>query len=589
MVMARLLSVNVGLPSDIVWQGRTVNTAIWKTPVVGPRMARRLNIDGDGQADLAGHGGERRAVFVYQMESYRYWQQHLQREDFVYGQFGENFTIDGLPDAEVCIGDRYRIGGALFEVTQPRVTCYRLGIRMNEPEMAALVVKQGRPGFYFRVIEEGEVQGGDEVEKIASGAEAMSVFEINALLYWPGHPRDKLERALRIPALGSGWHASFEALLKQAEKGGSAATGNAGLSTPSGAPLAWEGFRPFEVAKKVRESETVVSLWLEPADGRPLAAAVAGQFVILRLGSAAGVGLMRSYSLSGGPGDAHYRVSVKREPHGAASDYIDGTVKVGDIIEASAARGAFTVRGGKTPIVFLSAGIGVTPVLAMLHGLVAEASGREVWWLYGARNGREHPFAKEVRDLVGRLAHGHSSILYSAPDMNDRRGLDFDAPGRVDMQAIKATGLPGDADFYICGPPRFMTDLTTGLAASGVSPERIHTETFGSGSSITPGIASKPSRRPHQPEGSARSGALVSFARTGFDVRWQPAFGSLLELAEACDVPVRWSCRTGVCHTCETGLVAGSVDYHPEPVDAPASGDVLICCSQPKGDIVIDL
>ena len=158
--MGRLLSVNVGLPRDIAWQGKTVHTGIWKTPVEGPRMARRLNIDGDGQGDLNGHGGERRAVFVYQMDSYRYWQNHLGRNDFVYGQFGENFTVDGLPDAEVCIGDRYRIGGALFEVTQPRVTCYRLGIRMNEPEMAALVVKHGRPGFYFRVLEEGRSTGG---------------------------------------------------------------------------------------------------------------------------------------------------------------------------------------------------------------------------------------------------------------------------------------------------------------------------------------------------------------------------------------------------------------------------------------------
>ena len=156
--MARLLSVNVGLPRDVAWQGKTVHTAVWKAPVEGPRMVRRLNIDGDGQGDLAGHGGEHRAVFVYQIDSYRYWQNQLGRKDFTYGQFGENFTVEGLSDAEVCIGDRYRIGGALFEVTQPRVTCYRVGIRMNEPQMAALLVAHGRPGFYFRVLEEGEVR-----------------------------------------------------------------------------------------------------------------------------------------------------------------------------------------------------------------------------------------------------------------------------------------------------------------------------------------------------------------------------------------------------------------------------------------------
>ncbi len=210
--MARLLSVNVGLPRDIAWHGRTVHTAIWKAPVQGRRMVRRLNIDGDGQGDLAGHGGEHRAVFVYQIDSYRYWQDRLGRSDFAYGQFGENFTVDGLADDEVCIGDRYRIGGALFEVTQPRVTCYRVGIRMNEPRMAALLVAHGRPGFYFRVLEEGEVEAGDEIVQVAAGPERMTVAEINALLYMPGHPRSELEKALRIPALSAGWRDSFRAL-----------------------------------------------------------------------------------------------------------------------------------------------------------------------------------------------------------------------------------------------------------------------------------------------------------------------------------------------------------------------------------------
>src|ERR1700689_5790100 len=180
------MSVNVGLPKDIPWKNRNVYTGAWKMPVKGRRMVRRLNVDGDGQGDLAGHGGEHRAVFVYQMDSYRYWQSELGRNDFAYGQFGENFTVDGLSDREVCIGDRYRIGGALFEVTQPRVTCYRVGIRMNEPQMAALLVARGRPGFYFRVLEEGEVGAGDEITRVASGSERMSVFEINALLYMPG-------------------------------------------------------------------------------------------------------------------------------------------------------------------------------------------------------------------------------------------------------------------------------------------------------------------------------------------------------------------------------------------------------------------
>jgi ferredoxin-NADP reductase/MOSC domain-containing protein YiiM len=586
--MGRLLSVNVGLPRDVTWQDRAVHTGIWKTPVEGPRMVRRLNIDGDGQGDLNGHGGERRAVLVYQMDSYRYWQNHLGRSDFTCGQFGENFTVDGLSDTEVCIGDRYRIGGALFEVTQPRVTCYRLGIRMNQPEMAALLVKHGRPGFYFRVLEEGEVEAGDEITRVASGPEHMSVSEIDALLYMPGHPGDQLERALRIPTLSAGWRKSLEALLTQERKGG-VTTGNAGLAAASGPPPAWRGFRPLRVARKVRESSDVISLGLEATDGQPIAAALPGQFVVLKWGPASAPALMRSYSLSGEPGAAYYRVSVKREDHGAASAYVSDAVQVGDIVQASAARGSFTLQPGDAPVVLLSAGIGVTPVLAMLHALAAEASTREIWWLYGTRNGREHPFAEEARGLLKALAHRHSHICYSSPDSADRPNVDFDAAGRLDMRVLQELNLPRDGDFYICGPSTFMSDLSAGLTGLGVAPGRIHTEMFGAGPSITPGVAAAPRRSPHLPAGAHGSGPMVSFARSGLNVRWGSSFQSLLELAEACDVPVRWACRTGVCHTCETGLVAGKIGYRPDPIDAPADGNLLICCSQPEGDVVIDL
>jgi ferredoxin-NADP reductase len=259
------------------------------------------------------------------------------------------------------------------------------------------------------------------------------------------------------------------------------------------------------------------------------------------------------------------------------------------VLDVSAARCSFTLRPGDAPVVFLSAGIGATPVLAMLHVLAAGASPREVWWLYGARSRREHPFAEETHALLKVLAHGRSNIRYSSPDPDDRPGLDFDARGRLDMRVLQELGVPRNADFYICGPPAFMSDLTVGLAVWGIAASRIHTEIFGAGPSITPGVAALPHRPPDQPAGPPGTGPLVSFARSGVNVRWGPAFQTLLELAEACDVPVRWSCRTGVCHTCETGLFVGAVSYRPDPVDAPADGNVLICCSQPRGDIVVDL
>jgi ferredoxin-NADP reductase len=438
------------------------------------------------------------------------------------------------------------------------------------------------------VLEEGEVEAGDEITQVASGPERMSVSEIDALLYRPGHPRDQLERALRIPMLSVGWRRSLEALLTQ-ERDGGTTTGNAGLNAAAGPPPAWHGFRPLRVSRKVRESGNVISLLLEPMDGQPVATALPGQFVVLRLEPASAPALMRSYSLSGEPGALYYRVSVKRETHGAAGAFIDDQLQIGDIVQASAARGNFTLRPGDTPVVLLSAGIGVTPVLAMLHALAADASTREVWWLHGTRNGREHPFAEETRGLLSSLPHRHSYVCYSSPDSEDRPNVDFDAAGHLNMEALQELDLPRNGDFYICGPSTFMSDLTAGLAALGIAPSQIHTELFGAGPSITPGIAASPRRQPHLPTGSVGSGPMVSFARSGLDVRWGPSFQSLLELAEACDVPVRFACRTGVCHTCESGLVAGTVGYRPDPVDEPAEGNVLICCAQPSGDVVIDL
>jgi MOSC domain-containing protein YiiM len=295
-----LRSVNVGLPKNVKWRGRTVYTAVWKAPVDGPVMVRRLNVDGDGQGDLGGHGGEQRAVFVYQLGSYKYWQELLGRDDFTFGQFGENFTVDGLPDDEVCIGDQYRIGEAMFEVTQPRVTCYRVGIRMGDPRIPALLVEHRRPGFYLRVLHEGRVRAGDEIVKVADGPQRMTVAEVDALLYLPGHPRARVERALRIPALSPGWQASFRAILDEPESG----TGNAGLAAAP-PPPAWPGFRPLRVTAIEPESATISSVRLADPTGAPVPAALPGQFLTIRLlPDPAGPHLLRGYSLSGRPGAA---------------------------------------------------------------------------------------------------------------------------------------------------------------------------------------------------------------------------------------------------------------------------------------------
>jgi ferredoxin-NADP reductase/MOSC domain-containing protein YiiM/ferredoxin len=582
--MGRLVSVNVGLPKDVAWRGKTIFTGVFKEPVTGPRRVGKLNVEGDGQGDLAGHGGEQRAVFVYQLGSYRHWEHELERDDFVHGQFGENFTIEGLDDDEVCIGDRYRIGSASFEVTQPRVTCYRVGIRMEDPRIPALLVSHHRPGFYFRVLEEGEVQAGEEILKLATGPEEMTVAEADALLYLPGHPRQQLLRALRIPALSIGWQTSFRALLE-----GDAARGNAGLSAAS-PPPAWAGFRPLEAMAVEQESDSVISVRFEDPDGKPLPAALPGQYLTLRIqANDAARPLLRNYSLSGPPDAGYYSIAVKREHDGAASGYLHDRLAVGDQLEVAAPRGTFILDESDDPVLLISAGIGATPVLAMLNALAEQRSAREIWWLHGARNGHEHSFAAETRTLLAGFPNTCVRVYYSQPGADDVEGRDFDKAGHLTPSLLLELEPPRNARAYICGPTGFMNEVSAALASIGLDAAQIHTEPFGPERGSTPGIPAGPTRTPHLPSGPSGDGPTIQFARSDLSVPWNEDFGSLLELAEACDVPVRWSCRTGVCHTCETTLIAGDLDYNPNPVEPPADGSVLICCSRPHDDVVLDL
>jgi ferredoxin-NADP reductase/MOSC domain-containing protein YiiM len=581
LLMATLLSVNVGLPRDVNWQGRTVHTGIWKSPVVGPRLVRRLNVEGDGQGDLAGHGGEQRAVLVYQLDSYRHWQTYLGRDDFGYGQFGENFTVDGLPDDEVCIGDRFAIGTAEFEVTQPRVTCFRLGIRLGVPEMAALLVAHHRPGFYLRVLTEGEVRAGDEIVQTFAEPHRLSVADIDALLYLPGRSTDRLRAAAEVRALSPGWRQSFRELLDAAERGREIAEPTVGVEP------GWAGFRPLRVQRVEPESPTVTSVYLAERDGKPLIAPRAGQYVTVRVPGAGDPAPVRSYSLSSDPADATYRISVKREEHGIVSRYVNSQVRPGALLDVAAPRGEFVLATAPGPVLLLSAGIGVTPVLAMLYELVAGGAEREVWWVHVARDPVEDAFAEQAHRLVDSLTHGHGQVYYT------RQGVSVGSAGearqgRPTTESLAQLGIPADVTAYVCGPAGFMTDMAEALSRLGVAADRIHTELFGARSAVNPGVIDGQRVRPHQPPGPPGTGAQVSFARSGLTVRWSTD-RTLLELAERCDVPTRFSCRTGVCHTCVTSVLSGSVEYSLPPLEPPPDGEVLLCCARPSGDIVLDL
>jgi ferredoxin-NADP reductase/ferredoxin len=433
------------------------------------------------------------------------------------------------------------------------------------------------------------VGAGDDIVKVGEAEERMTVAEINALLYLPNHARDRLERALRIGALSLGWRSSFEALLQSHTT--AAGGGNAGLTPAAATHPAAPGFRPLAVTAIDQESADVLSLTMKSSNGELPPTPLPGQYVVLRLQrTASGPPLFRSYSLSGPPSTERYRIGVKIEPNRAAGTYLREHVRVGDALEASSPRGSFILQSGQRPVVLLSAGIGATPVLAMLFALAAARSTRQVLWLYGARDRQHHPFAAEVRRLIVALTNGRSYVCYSSPGLSDRMGEDFDATGHLSRSVFDDVRVPREADVYLCGPTRFMAAMKEALAARGVTPERIHVELFSGSESMAPGVVSAAARAPHLPTDDANTGPLISFARSGIAAHWKAsAYPSILELAEACDVPVRWSCRTGVCHSCESGLISGVVTYHPDPLDPPADGNVLLCCSSPQSDVVIDI
>lgn len=212
----KLISVNVSQPKEVLHNGKRIKTGIFKEPVSGRTMMRRLNLDGDGQGDPTVHGGIHKAVYVYPIEHYDYWKQALGRDDLTYGKFGENLTVEGMSEDTVHIGDVFRIGEALVEVSQPRVPCFKLGIKMGNPQIVKPFLESKRVGFYVRVLEEGEVDAGDTIERTKVGAGQMTVKEIVHLRHLDNTNTGAAEKAANLPALTPSWRDSFKEIVAQA-------------------------------------------------------------------------------------------------------------------------------------------------------------------------------------------------------------------------------------------------------------------------------------------------------------------------------------------------------------------------------------
>jgi len=579
----KLLSVNVSLPKEVPFKGKTVRTGIFKEPVDRRVQVKSLNIEGDGQADLMGHGGEFRAVYVYSFDNYPYWERELGRTDFKMGQFGENFTVEGLLDEEVHVGDVFRAGTVLFEVTQPRVPCYKLAMKMGVEGFYNRILESGRLGFYFRVLEEGEVGAGDVIERVKTDPVGMTITQVNRLMYYDKDNLDESKRALQIEALSPGWKTTFEGRLAKAKTS---------VSTQ-------EQYRRFTVDRKIPESESITSFYLVPEDGKPLAPFLPGQFLPLKLDIPGQFKpVLRTYSLSDRSNRDYYRLTIKRllappgRPEiypGVSSNYFHDQVEVGSKLLAKSPRGKFTLDPSQdTPVALISAGVGLTPMISMLNAMVAEGSDRPIWYIHGTKNKRDHAMGEHARRVGAENNNVQVHIRYSQPSAEDTVRHDYDEQGYVDVELLKKILPSNDMEFYLCGPGPFMQSMFDGLLGWGVPEPRIHYEFFGPASVLKDRAKVSTPKRAAQVSQCCED-LEITFAKSGVKANWNPSFESILDLAEANGLSPDYSCRSGVCHTCKCTLEEGEVEYVQEPLDLPDPGMVLICCSKPQTHLVVDV
>jgi len=594
----KIVSVNVGLPRTVQWKGKAVSTGIFKTPVSGRIRLRSLNFDGDRQADLSVHGGPDKAAYVYPSEHYAYWRREFPGMELPWGVFGENLTTEGLDEGALQVGDRFRIGSAEVMVTQPRLPCFKLGLRFGRDDILKRFLASGRLGVYLRVVTEGEIAAGDELLLTERARDSLAVSEITRLYARDKDDLEGLQRMIRVAALPEDWRDFFKERIEHV----GATVRQAAVQRPAPQRPAWPGFRPFLLREKLRESDDVTSFHLVPEDGQALPPYLPGQFLTVRL-AIPGVErpVVRSYSLSDAARPDHYRLTVRRigarrgEPQvkaGLASSHMHDRLAVGDRIEAKAPAGLFTIDTSRQdqPVVLIGGGIGITPLLSMLNGIAAAETPREAWLLYGVRDDRDYVLRTQLESLARTHDRIHLRVFYSRPAQTPARtveGPDIEGPdiqvGRIDLDALKRL-LPSNApsnayDFYVCGPTAMMESMTGALQAWGVPPDRVHTEAFGP-ATVKQAV--------HGPTAQPDCGFDVTFERSGVTAQWSRCDSPLLELAEEHAVAIDFGCRAGSCGTCVTRLLSGSVRYLHQPNAPLEAGEILPCVAVPVEPLRLD-
>jgi ferredoxin-NADP reductase/MOSC domain-containing protein YiiM len=583
--MPKVIAVSRALPRWIEIGGRPVETSIVRDASPVPLV---FGPDGPEENRTAVHTEH---VLAFPAEHYDYWAKRLgvARDAWRWCHWGENLTLAGIDEHRLRVGDLVRVGAsAVFEVTSPRIPCFKLSWRLGQPEMMLRQLSEsGRTGFYLRVLAPGLIGAGDPVSVESPHAEHITIADLSRLLCDPAVDDAKRLRLVRAtPSLG---RQASEMLRLRINSVEDRALGKVGR---------WSGWRRFVVAAVTDEARDVRSMILAPKDGAAIAPYRAGQFLTVRVPVPGRIPLSRTWSLSDYDGfPSSYRLSIKKSRAGAASDWIHDAATVGTVLEVRPPSGRFTLdRSGFAPVVMISAGIGITPMLSMLKAHLARgADAPPLVWMHSTRNGETHAFRQEAARLLAGSQDCVRQVLYTAPLASDRVGVDYDRPGRLTLRALldvverhyavtlvgRKIELPGyAADFYICGPAACEEMVRDALQRGNVDARSIHSETF-SGAARVPGRAAGAA--------GARTGAgavqtaEVCFTRSKVTTTWHADDGeTLLELAEVAGLNPEHGCRAGACQTCEATIGAGSVLHEPEPVVPPPAGRVLLCCARPS-------
>ena len=562
----KVLSLNVGQPRLVTYRGMSFKTGIFKDATDTPLTLKKLNFAGDGQADLSAHGGVDKAVYCYPIEHYAFWENEIGRAGLPMGQFGENVTTEGLLESELRIGDFLRVGTAVLQVSEPRVPCYKLVMRMAAGgDFAVRFLAANRTGFYCRVIEEGVIGASDTITLLSSDHSSPMVSEVFAATQFADRDPVELRRVLKARDISVKWRSRVRRMID--------------AEVHRRMPAAWTEPVPFAVDDVVRDTPDVRSVWLRPVDGRPLPDMLPGQYLTLVWAD----GLTRTYSLSAADSHERYRITVKQQSNadgnpGLGSGRI-GALHPGDILGVLPPRGSFHPDvDDDTPLVLACAGIGATPIMTMLDRVTRD-SGRKVFAAFGMRRPEEHPLAAELGQLVEQRQGIEVMLAYTRHDGTPIAGLPASKLGRLAAADLMPHAADPLAEIFLCGPGDFIRQMHDGLVAAGVDSPRIRYESFG------PSTLS-PVRSNFDVDPAARFN--VSFARSQIEAVWTPSSGTLLNLAEAAGVSPTFGCRSGSCRLCQAVIAEGRVSY-VEPVDEPESGYVLPCCAIPETDCRLEL